>query len=189
MRVGAGLGVDDDGGARRPAVFGGVRARHHLELVDRVNRRPRDLRGQFLDVGREAVVGDAVEQEVVLQAAIAVHADAAGAARRSAARLLGVAIALHAGHQREQVVPIANRERQLRHFIAGRRPCRRTALSVLSSGVTPCTVTVSPTDPTASDRSRRERAPISSATVCSKRWKPGASTWTRYSPGARFTTR
>ena len=34
-----------------------------------------------------------------------------------------------------------------------------TAFSVLRSGVTPSTVTVSPIDPTASERSRRERAP------------------------------
>ena len=118
MRVGAGLGVDDDGRAGRPAVFGGVGARDDLELVDRVHRRPRQLRGQLLHVGREAVVGDAVEQEVVLQAAIAVHADAAGAACRGAAGLLGVAIALHAGHHRQQVVPVADRQRQLVHFVA-----------------------------------------------------------------------
>ena len=34
-----------------------------------------------------------------------------------------------------------------------------------------------------------DRAPSSSATVCSKRWNPCASTCTRYCPGARLTTR
>ncbi len=115
--IGAGLGADDDGRARRPAVFGGVGTGDDLELVDRVHRRTRQLRGELLHVGREAVVGHAVEQEVVLQAAIAVHADAAGAARRSAAGLFRIAVALHARHHRQQVVPVADRQRQLVHFI------------------------------------------------------------------------
>ena len=42
--------------------------------------------------------------------------DAAGAAEGGAAALLGVAIALDAGHEREQIVPVANRERQVRHL-------------------------------------------------------------------------
>ena len=137
MLLRARLGVDDDGRAGRPAVLGGVGAGHDLELVDRVHRRPRNLRRQLLHVGREAVVGHAVEQEVVLQAAIAVHADAAGAARRRAAGLLGVAVALDAGHQREQVVPVADRQRQLVHFVAVDDRAEHRGFSVLSSGVTP----------------------------------------------------
>ena len=42
------------------------------------------------------------------------HVDAAGAAERRAAALLGVAIALYAGHERKQVVPVADGERQVR---------------------------------------------------------------------------
>ena len=114
--VGARLGRDADRRARRPAVFGRVRAGDDLELLNRVHRRPRHLRRQLLDVLRDAVVVHAVEQEVVLQRARAVHVDAAGAAERRAAALLGVAIALHAGHEREQVVPVADRQRQVRHL-------------------------------------------------------------------------
>ena len=112
----------------RPAVFGRIRARHDLELVDRVHRRPRDLRRQLLDVGREAVVGDAVEQEVVLQAAVAMHVDATGATRRRAARLLGIAVALHTGNERQQVVPVADGERQ---FLDLRAPDHRPDHGVL----------------------------------------------------------
>jgi len=53
-----------------------------------------------------------------LQAPVAVHVDAAGPARRRAARLFRVAIALHARNHREQVVPVADRQRQLGHFLA-----------------------------------------------------------------------
>jgi len=61
--------------------------------------------------------------------------------------------------------------------------------SVLSSGVTPATVTISPMVPTGSEMSSRERAPIASEIVCSNRWKPVISACTRYSPGSRFKTR
>ena len=44
-------------------------------------------------------------------------ADAAGPAGRRAASLLGVAIALDAGHHRHQVVPVAVRQRQLLHLV------------------------------------------------------------------------
>jgi hypothetical protein len=39
-----------------------------------------------------------------------VHVDAARPDERGAAALLGVAIALHAWHEREQIVPVANRD-------------------------------------------------------------------------------
>ena len=42
--------------------------------------------------------------------------DAAGASGRGAARLFGVAVALHAGREAEQIVPVAQRQRQLRDF-------------------------------------------------------------------------
>ena len=117
-RVRAGFRAHDDRRTGRPAVFSGIRAGHHLELVDRVHRGARELGGQLLHVGREAVVGDAVEQEVVLQAPVAVHADAASTACRGAPGLFGVAVTLDAGHERQQVVPIANRQREPRHLVA-----------------------------------------------------------------------
>ena len=114
--VRARLGRDADCRARGASVFRRVRARHDLELLDRVDRRPRHLRRQLLHVLRDAVVVDAVEQKVVLEGARAVDVDAAGAAERRAAALLRVAIALHAGHQRQQVVPVADREGQVRYL-------------------------------------------------------------------------
>ena len=109
------LGRDRDRPARGAPVLRGVGARHDLELLDRVDRRARDLRRQLLDVLRDRVVVDAVEQEVVLERAVAVHVHAAGAARGGAAALFREAVALHSGHQHHQVVPVADRERQPRH--------------------------------------------------------------------------
>src|SRR4029453_16487556 len=114
--VGSGLRRDADRGARRSAVLRRVRAGDDLELLDRIHGWTRDLRRQLLDVFRDAVVVHAVEQEVVLQRPGAVDVDAAGAAERRAAALLRVAGALHTGHQREQVVPVADGERQVRHL-------------------------------------------------------------------------
>ena len=111
--VRAGLRRDADRGARRASVLGRVRAGHHLEFLDRVDRRPRDLGRQLLHVLGDGVVVDAVEEEVVLERSRAVHVDAAGAPERRAAALLGVAVALHARHQRQQVVPVPDRERQV----------------------------------------------------------------------------
>ena len=65
----------------------------------------------------DAVVVHAVEQEVVLQGARAVDVHAARAPEGGAAALLGEAVALHAGDEREQVVPVADREGQLRHRV------------------------------------------------------------------------
>ena len=112
--VGAGLGGDGDGGPGGAPVLRGVGAGDDLELLDRVDRRAGDLARQLLHVLRDAVVVHPVEQEVVLQRAGAVHVDAPGAAEGGAAPLLGVAVALHAGHERQQVVPVADRERKPR---------------------------------------------------------------------------
>ena len=112
--VRAGLRRDADGGARRASVLRRVRAGHDLEFLNRVDRGPRDLRRQLLHVLGDAVVVDAVEEEVVLERPGAVHVDAAGTAERRAAALLGVAVALHARHQRQQIVPVPDRERQVR---------------------------------------------------------------------------
>ena len=114
--VRARLRAHADGGARRAAVLRGVRARHDLELLDGVDGGARDLRGQLLDVLRDGVVVDAVEEEVVLDRAHAVHVDAAGAAEGGAAALLREAVALHPGHEREQVVPVADGQRELGHL-------------------------------------------------------------------------
>ena len=113
QRVRTRLRGDADGGARRLAELRRVRARDDLELADRIHRRPRHLRRQFLDVFGNRVVVEAVEQEIVLQRTDAVHVDAARAARRRAARLFRVAIALHAGGEAEQVVPVTQRQRQV----------------------------------------------------------------------------
>ena len=78
--VGPGFGRHADGGAGRTAVLRGIRARDDLELLNGVDRRPRYLRRQFLDVLGDAVVVHAVEQEIVLQRPGAVDIDAAGAA-------------------------------------------------------------------------------------------------------------
>ena len=105
--VGAGLGGDADRRTRRAPVLGRIRARDDLEFLNRIHRRPRHLGRQLLDVLRDAVVVHAVEQEVVLQRPRAVDVDAAGAAERRAATLLGVPVTLHARHERQQVVPVA----------------------------------------------------------------------------------
>jgi hypothetical protein len=55
-----------------------------------------------------------------------VDVDAAGAAGGGAAGLLGVAVALDAGGEAEQVVPVAQRQRQLGDFgLADHRAQRR----------------------------------------------------------------
>ena len=115
--VGARLGRDADRRTRRPAVFSRVRAGDDLELLNRVHRGARHLGGQFLDVLRDAVVVHAVEEKVVLQGARAMDVDAAGPAKRRAAALLGVALALHAGHKRQQIVPVANGQRQVCYLL------------------------------------------------------------------------
>ena len=114
--VGARLGGDADRGARRAAVFRGERARHDPELVDGIDRWTRDLGAELLDVGRDRVVVDPVEHEVVLERAVAMHADAAGAAGRRAARLLGITVTLHARHEGQQVVPVPDGQWQLGDF-------------------------------------------------------------------------
>src|SRR4029450_12717139 len=94
----------------RAAVFGRERAGDDLELLYRVDRRPRHLGREFLDVLGDAVVVHAVEQEVVLQRTRSVDVDAAGAAERRAAALLGVAVAFDTGHEREQGGPVGKRQ-------------------------------------------------------------------------------
>ncbi len=133
-RVGARLGRDADRGARRAPVFRRVRARDDLELLDCVHRRARDLRRQLLHVLGDAVVVDAVEQEVVLQRTGAVDVDAAGAAERRAAALLGVAVALHARHEREQVVPVPDGERQVGHLRVRDDGAERAVVGVQQRG-------------------------------------------------------
>ena len=115
--VGARLGGDADGGARRASVLGRVGRGHDLELLDGVDGGARHLGGQLLHVGGDAVVVDAVQQEVVLQRAGAVDVDPPGAAERGAAALLREAVALRTRHERQQVVPVADRERELRHGV------------------------------------------------------------------------
>ena len=102
---------------RRPAVLRGVRARDDLELLDGVHRGTRDLACQLLDVGGDAVVVHPVEQEVVLEGAGPVDVHPARAAEGGAAALLGEAVALHAGDEGEQVVPVADGEGQLGHRV------------------------------------------------------------------------
>ena len=48
---------------------------------------------------------------------MAVHADAAGSARRRAAGFFGVPIALHARHEEQHVVPVPESQRQRRDFL------------------------------------------------------------------------
>ena len=128
--VGARFGGHADGRAGRFAELGRVRARHHLELANGIDRRPRYLGGQFLDVLGNRVIVEAVEQEVVLQRSDAVNVDASRPAGRRAAGLLGITIALDTGREAEQVVPVAQRERQPGDFRLADDGAKRRLLGV-----------------------------------------------------------
>ncbi len=105
--IGPALGDHADGGAGVAPVFGRVRIRYDLELLDGVNGGADDLSGQLLNIFGDGVVVDTVENEVVLQRPDAMHIESAGASGAGSAALVGVTLSLNAGDQVHQIVPTA----------------------------------------------------------------------------------
>ncbi len=89
-----------------------------------------------------------------------------------------VAVALDAGHQEQQVVPVADGERQVGDGVLVEMTVPSAACSVLSSCAWPRTSTASLVPPTPSLKSTRARWPISRMTALAGLLEARASTAT-----------
>src|SRR5262249_45025704 len=118
--VRAGTKLDIDHAASRSTVFGRVEVAHELKLLDRIDRR--DCRELVIVIIR---VVDAVETELIVSRAPAVHLERGALAGGAGARIA----AAHPGGQGCQLEELAPVQRQLEDFAIVHHLSERGGLS------------------------------------------------------------